>query len=239
MSRMKSNIKKLQKIFGYEENYNKSYSQSGEDIIVERILSLMSMGEPSYLDIGAHDPMIYNNTYLFYEKGSSGVNVEPDPEYFLKLESQRPRDVNLNVGVGSHGGTFNYYVMTSRSLNTFSEAEAKRYESYGKQKVEQVVNVEVVNVNQILREHFESEPNFVSLDVEGLEMEILKSFDFEASRPEVFCIETLMYTEDNTEVKVIDIIEYMKEMDYIVHSDTYINTIFVDRESWLKRGKKS
>jgi FkbM family methyltransferase len=182
---------------------------------------------------------MYNNTYLFYEKGSSGVNVEPDPGYFTKLASQRPRDVNLNVGVGSHRGTFNYYVMTSRSLNTFSEAEAKRYESYGKQKIEQVVKVEVVNVNEILRDYFEPEPNFVSLDVEGLEMEILKSFDFEASRPEVFCIETLIYTEDNTEVKVTDIIEYMKEMDYIVHSDTYINTIFVDRASWLKRGNKS
>lgn len=193
----------------------------------------MSVGEPSYLDIGAHDPVMYNNTYLFYEKGSSGVNVEPDPECFLKLASQRPRDVNLNVGVGSHEGTFNYYVMTSRSLNTFSKAEAKRYEIYGKQKVE------VVNVNTILNEYFEPGPNFVSLDVEGLEMEILESFDFEASRPEVFCIETLTYTEDNTEEKVVDIIEYMKEMDYIVHSDTYINTIFVDRESWLKKGQNS
>ena len=239
MSWMRCNIKKLQKIFSFKENYNKSYSQSGEDIIVERILSLMSVGKPSYLDIGAHDPVMYNKTYLFYEKGSSGVNVEPDPECFLKLASQRPRDVNLNVGVRSHEGTFNYYVMTSRSLNTFSVAEAKRYESYGKQKVEQVVKVEVVNVNEILSEYFDPGPNFVSLDVEGLEMEILESFDFEASRPEVFCIETLTYTEDNTEEKVVDIIEYMKEMDYMVHSDTYINTIFVDRESWLKRGANS
>ena len=55
MSWMRCNIKKLQKIFSFKENYNKSYSQSGEDIIVERILSLMSVGKPSYLDIGAHD----------------------------------------------------------------------------------------------------------------------------------------------------------------------------------------
>ena len=63
-------------------------------------------------------------------------------------------------------------------------------------------------------------------------MQILQDFNFKKFRPEVFCIETLTYTENNTETKLYALIEYMKAQDYFVYADTYINTIFVDKEKW-------
>ena len=207
-------------------------------MIVGRILSLLGIENPAYLDIGANDPVVRNNTYFLYEKGCSGVNVEPDPFLFKKLKSKRRRDVNLNIGIGSGDEKLTFYVLSSKTLSTFSKETALRYLNYGNQKIEKEITIEVSNVNLIIEKYFQSKPNYVSLDVEGLEMEILKSIDLGRRRPEIFCVETLTYTEDNTETKLVEIIEYMRSQDYIVQSDTYINTIFVDTSSWKNRGKK-
>jgi len=128
-----------------------------------------------------------------------------------------------------------FYVMTERTLNTFSVEEAKRYESYGKTKIEKVLKINVLNVNDVMREYFHPKPNFVSLDVEGLELEILKSFNFKNYRPEVFCIETITYTEDKSEKKLNEIINFMCSKGYFVYADTYINTIFVEKKAWADR----
>src|SRR5436305_366883 len=177
-----------------------SYSQCGEDLILEHILSeYLHITQPSYLDLGAHHPTYLSNTYRFYQKGGRGVCVEPDPVLFAPLQTARPRDVCLNVGVGaSEAGEAEFYVMSCRTLNTFSRQEAERYQSYGTHRIQEIVKVPLLSVNTILEKYFGSRPDFVSLDVEGLDLEILESFDFLKFRPHAFCVETLTYTEDNT-----------------------------------------
>jgi FkbM family methyltransferase len=214
-----------------------SYSQCGEDLILEHILGeYLHIAQPSYLDLGAHHPTYLSNTYRFYHKGSRGVCVEPDPVLFPPLQTARPRDVCLNVGVGASGaGAAEFYVMSSRTLNTFSRQEAERYQSYGTHKIQEVVEVPLLSVNEILEKHFDTRPDFVSLDVEGLDLEILKSFDFSRFRPPAFCVETLTYTEDKSEEKMTEILDLMSSRGYFTYADTYINTIFVEREMWRKR----
>jgi hypothetical protein len=90
----------------------------------------------------------------------------------------------------------------------------------------------LISVNEILGDYFTTTPNFVSLDVEGLDFQIAESIDFNRFRPEVFCIETLSYTEDRTEVKLNNVIELMGRRQYVVYADTYINTIFVENRAW-------
>ena len=224
---MFKNIKKESKI---------SYSQCGEDLIVDFIFQAMGIGSPTYLDLGAHHPFYINNTFYFYDRGCCGVCVEPDPTLFAYIKKSRKKDICLNVGVGV-GAKENakFYVLSARTLNTFSKSEAERYQSYGNHKIEKILNIPLVKVDEIIREHFSKGPNFVSLDVEGLDFEIIKTYDFSYHRPEVFCIETLTYTEDKSEKKLTELIDYMKGKDYMVYADTYINTIFVNRESWEGR----
>lgn len=214
-----------------------SYSQCGEDLILEHILcKYLYVERPTYLDLGAHHPTYLSNTYRFYRKGGRGVCVEPDPILFSPLREARPGDVCLNVGVGaSDAGAADFYVMSSRTLNTFSRHEAERYQSYGTHRIEEVVKVPLMSVNTILEKHFALCPDFVSLDVEGLDFEILKSFDFSKFRPPALCVETLTYTEDNTEEKKGDILNLMTSRGYFVYADTYINTIFVEEEAWRRR----
>jgi hypothetical protein len=73
------------------------------------------------------------------------------------------------------------------------------------------------------------------LDIEGLDYDILNDWDFEKYRPEIFCIETITYTENNTENKIDKIIDLMKLKGYRVYADTYINTIFVSENAWGQR----
>lgn len=213
-----------------------SFSQCGKDLIVDLVLKSLGIHNPSYIDIGAHDPVQINNTYLFYQNGSSGVCVEPDPRLCYQIRKARKRDTCLNVGVGSSRiESADFYVMSSSTLSTFSWGEAERYQGYGKQKIVEVIKIPLVPINDLIGQHFKKDPDLISLDIEGMEMEVLTSFDFSKCRPPIFCIETLTYTEDNSERKIIDIIGYMNQNNYITYADTYINTIFVDGERWRRR----
>src|SRR5689334_8739949 len=78
-----------------------SHSQQGEDLIVASMCESLRIPKPTYLDIGAADPIRDNNTYLLYEQGCRGVLVEPNPAFCRKLKSQRPGDKVLNIGVAS------------------------------------------------------------------------------------------------------------------------------------------
>ena len=93
----------------------------------------------------------------------------------------------------------------------------------------------MLNINNVINQHLAPYPNFVSLDVEGMDLAILESFDFKKIRTEVFCIETLTYTENKTEEKITSIMDFMQEKGYFVYADTYINSIFVNKLSWKNR----
>ena len=216
-------------------DFKKSYAQCGEDLIVDHLIKIIGVKEPYYLDLGAHHPTYLSNSYYFYEKGFTGVCVDADPSLISAFEKIRQRDLILNLGVGIEKSVLDFYLMSSKTLNTFSKAEAERYVSYGNQQIEKVIKVEVETVNSIIKKHCKRVPNLISLDVEGLDFMILQSFDFDQFRPEIFCIETLSYTEDKTERKLTEIIELMNQKGYMVYADTYINTIFVDKNIWANR----
>src|ERR1044072_1778699 len=200
-----------------------SYSQCGEDLIAAFLMyGHLGLETPSYLDIGAHHPCVLSNTFLFYQKGSSGVCIEADPLLHAKIKRKRKRDTCLNVGVGaSEAKSANFYVMTTKALSTFSKAESERYSQLHNQKIQKVIDVPVVTINEVINQYFKPFPNFVSLDTEGLDLAIIKSLDFERYRPQVFCIETVTYTQDKSEEKIQEIIDYMLAKRYMVYADTY------------------
>lgn len=214
-----------------------SYSQSGEDLIVDFIFQAVKISNPSYLDIGTHHSSHINNTYYFYKKGCKGVCVEPDPTLFSEILRNRSRDVCLNFGIAAGEQRFaSFYVMTTRSLNTFSEEEALRCQetkNFGNQKIEQVINIPLLNVNEVMEKYFSDGVNFISIDVEGLDFEIVSSFNFEKYQPDVFCVETLRYQDDGMLKKNSDIIQYLLGKGYFLYADTYMNTVFISNKMKL------
>lgn len=210
-----------------------SYSQCGEDMIVRCIFDALRIPAPTYLDIGAHHPSYLNNTFFFYQSGAHGVNIEPDPGLLSAIEKQRPRDTNLNVGIAEQKGVLDFYLMSVPTLNTFSYEDAQAVTREGKTKINEVIKVPVIPINNVLEVHFQGkELDFVSLDVEGLDLQILRSFDFVRWRPKVFCVETITYSEHHKGKKNPDIERFLLDQNYFVYADTHINTIFVDRGVW-------
>ncbi|WP_407520285.1 FkbM family methyltransferase [Lacibacter sp. MH-610] len=205
-----------------------SYSQSGEDIIVDYFFESIGISKPTYADIGANQPVKGNNTYLFYLKGSRGVCIEPDISLISTLKQKRPGDLILNLGIStSVSAEANFYFFDGiySAWNTFSkeDADQKMKESglayrQTKVKLETVENI----INQYQLGHI----NFISLDVEGWDLPILQSIDFSRIRPEMICVETITFSLHNTMQKNADIINYMLTQGYKVYADTNLNTLF-------------
>lgn len=225
------------RLFGrnLSKNQKISYAQCGEDLILQQLFTVLGIADVVYLDVGAHHPTYLSNTYFFYDSGGHGVCVEPDPALFAEFAKQRPRDVNVNCGVGIASGAADFYIMSTSTLNTFSKVEAERYQSYGMQRIVKTIKVELKTINEIIAKNFKKCPNLVSLDIEGMDFLILQNFDFEKYRPEVFCLETLTYTENKSERKLTEIIDLMHANGYMTYADTYINTIFVENLAWKNR----
>jgi len=211
-----------------------SYSQSGEDLIIDFILQALQIPERRYLDVGAHHPVSLSNTYLFYSTGFDGVLVEADPDLCRKIRNKRPRDICLNVGVGAvDAESVPFYVISTRTLSTFSESEARRYQEMGGHQIESVIDVPVMSLNTICEINFHGQaPTILSIDVEGMDYELLRSLDFRRYRPTVVCVETLSYSESRDEQKDPRIPRLMADNGYFPYADTYINTIFVEENRW-------
>ena len=219
--------------------YRKSWSQCGEDLILRYLFDLLQIARPSYIDIGAHHPWYYNNTYLFYRQGACGVNVEPDPSLHARLRRWRRRDVNLNIGIGPREAEMDFYVMSNRTLNTFSASEARKFVEQHGLRIVDTRRIRVQTFAQAVDIHLGRTPDLVSLDVEGLDLEVLRSIDFSRYRPHVFCVETISYASgDGSGVKSAEIHALMLENGYMLYADTYINSIYVAQSSWRALGSR-
>ena len=219
----------------WREGGRESYAQCGEDLIIAYVFKVLGRKTIEYLDIGAHHPTYLSNTYYFYLLGQRGVCVEPDATLLADFREQRSEDVLLNVGIGPDEGEAEFFVLTTPTLNTFSREEAERYVSYGAQRIERIEKVEIRDVNRVMAEQFGKAPDLLSLDVEGLDLAILQSLDFDRYGPDVCCVETLSYAEDGSERKLDEIIAFMVSKGYFVYADTYINSIFVRQSAWRAR----
>lgn len=204
-----------------------SYAQLGEDRILDFLFQRLGIKNPSYLDIGTNHPISGSNTYYFYSKGSRGVCIEPDPALYALIKRHRGQDTILNVGIGlDEQQEADFYIFDTHGWNTFSKEEAEYRKSNG-QPYREVIKMPLKNINQIIASHFSKVPDFISIDVEGLDFEIIKTLDFSKYAPTVLVMETIRFGMTNKEEKQHHIIDYVKSKGYNVYADTYVNTIFL------------
>ena len=204
-----------------------SYSQCGEDVLVDFIFkNLLKISKPTFLDIGANDPIKFNNTFKLYRAGSIGINIDPNRESIKLFNKKRKCDININCGIGKERGVKILYIFNNSMLNTFDEEVAR---IQGGIIATEEVQIETI-ANILRKNHYSGIPDFLSLDTEGMDMEILESIYFlrnQLELPKVICVETIQKIGDNEWQKDREIIEYLKGIGYIHHSDTFINSIFV------------
>ncbi|HVD99663.1 MAG TPA: FkbM family methyltransferase [Cytophagaceae bacterium] len=231
INKIKSRIRKIVFSFIAPPSIN-SYSQAGEDAVINFLFSDKKIKKITYLDLGTNIPDHGNNTFLFYTKQHRGVCVEADTTLIPSIRRARPEDRILNIGVSSSGeSSAEFYIFDCKAINTFDKQEAEARAAHGNYKIEQVVTIPLKTINQIIAEEFNSRyPDLLSIDVEGLDLSILKSLDFEKYPIPVVCAETCQYSENHIRPKDHSIEEFMKTKGYMVYADTYINTIFVNKD---------
>jgi FkbM family methyltransferase len=164
-----------------------SHAVNLEDVVLWR--ALRDVADGFYIDVGASWPTHGSVTLAFSERGWSGINIEPDAEPFAVLARDRPRDVNLNVAVSNTSGELPMYFVPNSSLSTLSEDEARRREAEGRTVVRRVVPVETLA--SIWRAHVPAgrEVQFLKVDVEGGEREVLEGLDWATMRPWIVVVE--------------------------------------------------
>lgn len=214
--------------------YN-SYSQAGEDAVLSFLFSDKKISKINYLDLGTNIPDFGNNTFLFYTRGSRGICVEADALLINAIKTKRPEDnvLNLGVNINDNGETVKpFYVFNEPSLNTFDHKEALKREGYGSFKIIRTDNVVLMTIAEIIDKHCSALPDLLSIDIEGLDLQVLEALDLSRYPIPVICAETCTYSENHIRPKDDRIQAHMIANGYFVYADTYINTIFVNH-SWF------
>ena len=185
----------------------KSFSGSAQDIIIDHFFKNKNDGV--YIDVGCYHPYNGNNTKRLYDRGWSGINIDLDFHTIDLFNYIRKRDENINVAISDKEGEFDLYYFHNRSaLNSLDESRKKN--------AKQIKKVKTKTLNSIIENSkFQNDKiNFLSIDVEGHEFEIIKSIDLNRYSPEIVLIEFM--EKKSNEIKF-----YNQNINSIINSDLY------------------
>jgi FkbM family methyltransferase len=168
---------------------NLAYSQDGEDMILRRLFEGKVRG--FYVDVGAHHPYRFSNTCYFFRRGWTGINIDPNPDAIGAFRRDRPSDINVCVGVSDKAGELSFHFFNEPALNTFDPdlaAERARLPDYW---LAEIRSVPVRRLDDLLTEYLprDQEIDFLSIDVEGMDLAVLRSSDWSRFRPRILLVE--------------------------------------------------
>ena len=167
----------------------KSYSQEGEDMILRRIFEGQLGG--FFVDVGAHHPKRFSNTYFFYKLGWSGINIDAMPGSMKSFNIIRTRDINIEKPVSLKKEVLTYYGFNEPALNGFSKVKSDERNGLNNFKILFTKEIETCTLEEILDDNLVNfqKIDFLSIDVEGLDFEVLKSLNIDKYRPYVILVE--------------------------------------------------
>ena len=172
-----------------------SYSQFGEDTLIAEFLSANTLvNRPKfYVDIGAYHPSRFSNTKLLRFLGWRGINVDPNPDSIKLFREARPTDINLNMGISSKSGQADLYCFQEGAVNTFDKESADALVRKGWPYLG-TKEVPLMPINELLDAYLPDDVKkygvgFLDIDCEGLDAEIIQSFDIRKYNPLILAIE--------------------------------------------------
>jgi FkbM family methyltransferase len=197
------------------------YAQNREDLVLASFFPDVEKG--FYVDVGGYDPDYDSVTKLFYLQGWKGINIEPQPSGYEKFQKERKRDKNLNIGISNKSGELKLRTYTSGGLSTFSENVKQQYEARPDNDTREFkeITVPVRQLKEVFVENDVKHIDFMKVDVEGYEYELLESNDWKQYRPEVLCIEANHIEHDWRPL--------LHEVNYELVFNDNLNDYYVDK----------
>lgn len=200
-----------------------SFSQFGEDTLIWHWLGNRRGG--FYLDVGCHHPYRYSNTALLSLFGDwTGVNVDPDIRAIELFREHRPKDVNVHAAVGREEGRLDVFVFKDGAVNTLDPDMAhKQRQHYGEPVI---ASVDVLPLSEIVARHVpnDRDVDFLNVDAEGLDLDVLKSNDWRRCRPAAVCVEAHEFRIDAPQES--ETFQFMKSLGYRLRAHYYATSIY-------------
>ncbi len=210
----------------YIDGYlNKIYSQEGEDIILSEFFTNRKAG--FYVDVGAHHPKRFSNTYLFYKKGWRGINIDAMPGSMKAFRRIRPRDINLELGISGKEGEMTYYMFDEPAINGFSKDISEDRDKNSNFRIIKKEKIRTYPLSVVLEKYLPKDEkiSFMSVDVEGLDLMVLRSNNWKKFSPEIVLVECI---EESLERIMKDpVFLFLKSKGYGIVAKTYRTVIFM------------
>jgi len=165
-----------------------SYAQNFEDVLLNRVFKDKTKG--FYLDVGAFHPTVDSVTKSFYNLGWSGINIEPIKECYNLFKQERSRDINLNIALSNLEGTIEFFQVVEQPGNSTLDKEIADKIAQQKGLKLSRYTVPVKTLAEVCKEYVDQKIDFLKIDVEGLEEEVVLGGNWERFRPTILVIET-------------------------------------------------
>lgn len=214
------------------KNARLSYSQSGEDIILDTIFCNIKKGV--YVDVGSNNPFVQSNTYFFYKKGWKGINIDALPGSKLRFDKARPRDINIEAAISNTNTELNYYMFKSSFYNTFNEKEVEKIKKYSPLLEKRTIKTK--QLSDIFEEYKVDNIDFLSIDVEGMDLLVLHSNNWDKWRPKIIISE--YFSKGIDKIAEEPIYKFLMSKNYIYLCNSVTNAFFIDASFYNTRFKK-
>lgn len=200
--------------------YKMSFSQSGEDMILNTILCSVKKG--FFVDVGANNPWIQSNTCFFYKKGWRGINIDALPGSMNVFKKVRKRDINLEYAISDSEQELTYYMFKPSFYNSFN----KETKNVHPDKFIGSKQIKTVRLDLVLDKYLPNCPiDFMSVDVEGLDFNVLNSNNWERYRPKIVLIEHKAFKAN---INDTEIGKFLVERGYTPYCYSPSNVFFLE-----------
>ncbi len=199
----------------------KSYSQDSEDLFLIKYFKNIKNG--FYVDLGCHHPKRFSNTYLLYKKGWNGINVDANHSTILLFNLFRKRDKNIRALINTKSTSVFYYEFNDSAINgILSTRNVQRLLDAG-YKLEKRVKMNSISINDFIEKHelVNKKINFLKIDLEGIDFEIIKLLNFT-----ILDIQVIMIEKKESKFKEDELKLYLKNKYYKFIFESNRNLIF-------------
>jgi FkbM family methyltransferase len=210
----------LKKIYRF--NYSAS-PQEGENAILRR---LFPYNNGFYVDVGAYHPFVFSNTLMLYKFGWKGINIEPNYINYKQFLKHRKLDINLNFAISNKKNLY-YYEYLEPALNTISERQVQKRKKQGINYINKKA-IRCEKLGEILKKFCRKKRiDFLNIDTEGTEAEILKTNNWKEFKPKVIFCEILNCDLEQAIKNKITI--FLKTKGYKIFAKFYNNAVYIHK----------
>lgn len=210
------------------------YADAGED----RLIAAFFPSPGFYIDVGCNHPVNYSNTFMLYKRGWHGINIDANANLIELHRRLKPKDQSIFAAIAQHQQTLTYTQFEGETLMASLDPEFVRTRVANGLRIRSESVLKTQTLTEVLvQSHAPNRFELLSVDVEGLDLEVLKSLDFDQFRPRMIVVEILGYDLENYSSEPI--FEFLSTKGYRLAGYTHMNAIFIERDSATPASKTS